>query len=85
MQILKALPVVVALAVAFGLGACANKANLEVTGDDSVSAAARGNSAIACNARKMLSVAYSGASKIGYKGNPRIEMNGKRGLYRIEE
>ena len=33
----------------------------------------------------MLSVAYSGASKIGYKGNPRIEMNGKRGLYRIEE
>lgn len=50
-----------------------------------MSAAARGNSAIACNARKMLSVAYSGASKIGYKGNPRIEMNGKRGLYRIEE
>ncbi len=52
---------------------------------DSVSAVARGNSSIACNARKMLSVAYSGASKIGYKGNPRIEMDGKRGLYRIGE
>ena len=36
MQILKALPVVAALAVAFGLGACGNKANLEVTGDDGV-------------------------------------------------
>ena len=36
MQILKALPVVAALAVAFGLGACANKANLEVAGDDGV-------------------------------------------------